>query len=92
MVEGHQRTENKRTKESTAKGQDENVIQKIGGEWKFQKKPQFITDRSKFFDELYAQQTEKYAGKYIFSAQFYFVPGKHYLLNYFFHRLPKTSY
>ena len=38
---------------------------RIGGEWKFHKKPQFLEDRCKVWDELYAKQTEVYAGKLI---------------------------
>ena len=59
---GHARKDGKRTKLATShKGASVGDIQLIGGEWKFQKKPAFLAERSSLFDELYAIQTEKYA-------------------------------
>ena len=52
MVESQQRTENKRTKEATAKGVKDDGAQLIGGEWSFRKKPEFLTSRLAYFDSL----------------------------------------
>lgn len=59
--EEHKRQDGARTKAATAgtvadKG-------KIGGEWKFQKGPQFLKDRLAVWDELYSKQEEVYKGK-----------------------------
>lgn len=64
MVEaGHERTENKRTKVSKGVKFDEELDMKIGTEHSFQKSPEWLKQRLAFFDELYAKQAEKYAGK-----------------------------
>ena len=57
---GHGRKEGKRTKLATShKIAGHADIQLIGGDWKFQKKPAFITERNAYWDQLYAAQTEK---------------------------------
>lgn len=61
MVESHQRTDNKRTKEATAKGVADDGHQLIGGEWSFRKKPDFLAARSAFFNQLLEAQNAKYA-------------------------------
>lgn len=50
----HARKEGKRTKLATSHKIDHEDIQIIGGDWKFQKKPAFIAERSAYFNELYA--------------------------------------
>jgi hypothetical protein len=51
--EEHKRTENKRLKEGTGHSiKDE--VQRIGGDLKFQKNPEFIAERKKIFEELIA--------------------------------------
>jgi len=50
----HARTEGKRTKLATSHKVAGEEIQIIGGEWKFQKKPAFLAERNKYFDELFA--------------------------------------
>ena len=53
------REENKRTKEATEKGvYDEEEQKKIGGEWKFCKRPEFLKRRNDMFTSLYAAQVE----------------------------------
>lgn len=57
----HSRKEGKRTKLATSHkvaGQEE--IQILGGDWKFQKKPAFITTRREYFAELFEAQKVKY--------------------------------
>lgn len=54
----HGRTENKRIIESTGKDIQQSG-QKIGYDLKFQSSPQFLEDRLKIWDELYAKQEEK---------------------------------
>lgn len=61
MVESHQRQENKRTKEATAKGVNEDGAQLIGGEWSFRKKPDFLAARLEYFNSLLEAQKAKYA-------------------------------
>jgi len=60
MSEEHKRQEGARTKAATA-----GTVQdgKVGGEWHFQKKPQFLADRLVYWNELYEKQTQVYAGK-----------------------------
>ena len=58
----HSRKEGKRTKLATShKVAGGEEVQIIGGEWKFQKKPAFIAERSAFFEQLYKEQEQKYA-------------------------------
>ena len=58
----HARKEGKRTKLATShKTATHEDIQLIGGEWKFQKRPTFLKERSDYFDNLFKQQEEKYA-------------------------------
>ena len=61
MVESHQRQENKRTKEATAKGVNDDGAQLIGGEWSFRKKPDFLTARLEYFNSLLEAQKARYA-------------------------------
>ena len=58
----HSRKEGKRTKLATShKVAGSSEVQLIGGEWKFQKKPAFLSERNQYFEELYAAQEQKYA-------------------------------
>jgi len=57
----HARKEGKRTKLATSHKIEHEEVQIIGGEWKFQKKPAFLAERSSYFNELFAAQTDKYA-------------------------------
>jgi len=52
MVEaGHDRTENKRTKESKGVKFDDGLNDmKIGGDHKFEKSPEWLTKRCEYFD------------------------------------------
>ena len=59
-AEGHGRKEGARTKGSTA-GKAGEGQQRLGMEWKFAKKPQFLADRLACFQELFAEQTLKMA-------------------------------
>lgn len=58
----HKRQEGARTKEAT-QGTVNAGPQKIGGEWKFSTKPQFLADRLKVWDELFLKQQTVYDGK-----------------------------
>ena len=50
----HARRVGKRTKLATShKVATNEDIQVIGGDWKFQKKPAFIAERSAYFNQLY---------------------------------------
>jgi len=60
-TEEHKRQEGARTKAATSGTVKKDG--KIGGEWKFQKGPQFLKDRLAIWDDLYAKQKEVYAGK-----------------------------
>jgi len=61
-AEEHKRQEGARTKAATAgKAKDEGV--KIGGEWAFKKKPQFLDDRLNYWNELFDKQKKLYEGK-----------------------------
>ena len=53
------RIEGKRTKETT--GKDIQDGGKLGGEWKFEKKPNFLKERVAYFDKLLAEQNERFA-------------------------------
>ena len=58
----HARKEGKRTKLATShKVATQEEVQLIGGEWKFQKKPAFLKERSDYFDSLWTLQEQKYA-------------------------------
>ena len=57
----HARKEGKRTKIATSHKVASEEIERIGGEWKFQKKPAFLAERSAYFNELFAIQEQKYA-------------------------------
>lgn len=59
--EEHKRVDGARTKATTAGTVADQG--KIGGDWKFQKDPQFLKDRLAVWDELYAKQTDVYKGK-----------------------------
>lgn len=50
----HARKDNKRTKLATSHKTGSEVVELIGGEWKFTKKPAFLAERTAFFNELYA--------------------------------------
>lgn len=64
----HKREDGARTKvATTGTVKQENV--KIGGEWKFQKNPAYIKERQAVWEELYAAQEKKYAGKYFLALQ-----------------------
>ena len=62
--EDHKRTEGARTKASTAGTVKKEG--KIGGDWKFSKNPTFLAERTAVWDELFAKQTDVYAGKSYF--------------------------
>ena len=49
----HARKEGKRTKIATSHKVGSAEIERIGGEWKFQKKPAFLAERSAYFNQLY---------------------------------------
>ena len=49
----HARKEGKRTKLATSHKIGSEEVQIIGGEWKFQKKPEFISARNTFWKTLY---------------------------------------
>jgi len=49
----HARKEGKRTKLATSHKVEAGDIQIIGGDWKFQKKPAFLAERSALFTTLY---------------------------------------
>lgn len=57
----HTRKEGKRTKLATSHKTGAEEIQIIGGDWKFQKKPKFLVERTTYFNELFAAQELKYA-------------------------------
>ena len=61
--EEHKRSEGARTKASTAGKVDQ--AGKIGGEWKFHKKPDYLDYRIKIWDELMAKQDQLYKGKFL---------------------------
>ena len=61
--EDHKRTEGKRLKEGTGHSIQVDDHQKIGGDIKMAKKPAFIEERKKIFDELIDEQNKKYLGK-----------------------------
>lgn len=61
--EEHKRQDGARTKAVTAGTVKKDG--KIGGEWKFQKGPGFLKERTDIWDELFATQKEVYAGKYL---------------------------
>lgn len=56
----HSRKEGKRTKLATSHKTGNEEIQILGGEWKFQKKPAFLAERTVYFKELYEAQKIKY--------------------------------
>ena len=56
----HSRKDGKRTKLATSHKTGSEVVEVIGGEWKFQKKPAFLAERNTFWDTLYVAQTEKF--------------------------------
>lgn len=49
----HARKEGKRTKLATSHKTGAEEIQIIGGDWKFQKKPKFLAERTTYFNELF---------------------------------------
>ena len=58
----HKRQDGARTKAATAVlVVVENI--RIGGEWKFQKKPAFLAERLAVWDQLYEKQVKVYDGK-----------------------------
>lgn len=57
----HARKEGKRTKIATSHKTQDHDIERLGHEWKFQKKPAFLAERAAYFDQLFAAQVEKYA-------------------------------
>ena len=55
------RKDNKRTKEATVKGvYDAEEQKRIGGEWNFCKRPDFLKRRNEQFTALYDKQLERY--------------------------------
>ena len=65
MSNNPKRVEGARTKASTAGSVGTVANIKIGGEWKFQKKPAYIKDRMAVWEELYAVQLKNYESKLI---------------------------
>ena len=59
---GHKRDENVRTKVVTM-GKVKDDTQILGGELKFSKKPAFLDERVKIWDELFEKQAKVYDGK-----------------------------
>ena len=45
-------------KEATAKGEYKDDQKTIGGEWKFQARPEFLARRQEFFGKLFDKQKE----------------------------------
>ena len=63
LADEHKRTENKRLTTATGPKVAADENQKIGGDIKMQKNPAFIAERKVVFEELYADQQNKYKGK-----------------------------
>jgi hypothetical protein len=71
--EDHSRTDNKRTKQAHGvKIKEDDQVQKIGGEHRFEKSPEWLNERAAYFDELYGEQQKKYDGKSQFCVNSFF--------------------
>lgn len=65
MSNNPKRVEGARTKAATTGSVGTVANIKIGGEWKFSKKPAYIKERIVIWDELFAAQNKKYEGKFL---------------------------
>lgn len=66
MSNNPKRVEGARTKAATTGSVGTVVNLKIGGDWKFSKKPAYIKERIAVWDELMTIQNKKYDGKFLY--------------------------